>query len=127
VEEFEMRALIVDDSRFVRDYLRGLLEEKGIECEEAADGRDGLNHMHDGAPFDLALVDWNMPIMDGLDMLKNLRAEGYDDVKVMMVTTEAEDDFIIRSLDAGADEYLMKPFDNEALTEKLAMLGFMEA
>lgn len=122
-----MRALIVDDSRFVRDYLRGLLEEKGIECEEAADGRSGMSHLHESDPFDLALVDWNMPVMGGLDMLKELRAEGYADVKVMMVTTEAEDDFILRSLDAGADEYLMKPFDNEALTEKLAMLGFVEA
>lgn len=121
-----MRALIVDDSRFVRDYLRGLLEEKGIECEEAADGRAGLSHLHEGDPFDLALVDWNMPIMDGLNMLKELRAEGFHDMKVMMVTTEAEDDFIVRSLDAGADEYLMKPFDDEALTEKLAMLGFVE-
>jgi two-component system chemotaxis response regulator CheY len=123
----QMRALIVDDSRFVRDYLRGLLEEKGIECEEAADGRAGMIHLHEDDPFDLALVDWNMPVMDGLDMLKNLRAEGYSDMKVMMVTTEAEDDFITRSLNAGADEYLMKPFDNEALTEKLAMLGFVEA
>jgi two-component system chemotaxis response regulator CheY len=121
-----MRALIVDDSRFVRDFLRGLLEEKGIECEEAADGRAGLMHLHDGDPFDLALVDWNMPVMDGLKMLKELRAEGFSDMKVMMVTTEAEDDFITRSLDAGADEYLMKPFDDEALTEKLAMLGFTE-
>lgn len=121
-----MRALIVDDSRFVRDFLRGLLEEKGIECEEAADGQQALDRVHDHEPFDLALVDWNMPIMDGLEMLKHLRAEGYDEVKVMMVTTEAEDDFITRSLDAGADEYLMKPFDNEALTEKLAMLGFAE-
>jgi two-component system chemotaxis response regulator CheY len=121
-----MRALIVDDSRFVRDFLRGLLEEKGIECEEAADGQQGLNQIHDNSPFDLALVDWNMPVMDGLDMLKNLRAEGYNEMKVMMVTTEAEDDFIVRSLDAGADEYLMKPFDGEALSEKLAMLGFVE-
>jgi two-component system chemotaxis response regulator CheY len=121
-----MRALIVDDSRFVRDFLRGLLEEKGIECEEAADGQQGLDQIHANSPFDLALVDWNMPIMDGLDMLKNLRAEGYNELKVMMVTTEAEDDFITRSLDAGADEYLMKPFDNDALNEKLAMLGFVE-
>jgi two-component system, chemotaxis family, chemotaxis protein CheY len=121
-----MRALIVDDSRFVRDYLRGLLEEKGIECEEAADGRAGMMHLHEGDPFDLALVDWNMPVMDGFDMLKHMRAEGYGNVKVMMVTTEAENDFILRALDAGADEYMMKPFDNEALTEKLAMLGLAE-
>ena len=80
-----------------------------------------------GAPFDLALVDWNMPVMNGLEMLKQMRAEGFADVKVMMVTTEAENDFIIRALDAGADEYLMKPFDDEALSEKLAMLGLVEA
>ena len=121
-----MRALIVDDSRFVRDYLRGLLEEKGIECDEAADGQSALSRIHESEEFDLALVDWNMPVMNGLDMLKNLRAEGYHDVKVMMVTTEAENDFILRALDAGADEYLMKPFDSEALSEKLAMLGLEE-
>jgi two-component system chemotaxis response regulator CheY len=122
-----MRALIVDDSRFVRGYLRGLLEEKGIECTEAADGQAGMDQLGAGVPFDLALVDWNMPVMNGLEMLKQLRAEGYNNIKVMMVTTEAENDFILRALDAGANEYLMKPFDDEALTEKLAMLGFVEA
>jgi two-component system chemotaxis response regulator CheY len=122
-----MRALIVDDSRFVRGYLRGLLEEKGIECEEAADGLAGMDLLKTRPPFDLALVDWNMPVMDGLEMLKKLRAEGYGEMKVMMVTTEAENDYILRALDAGADEYLMKPFDDEALTEKLAMLGLVEA
>ena len=122
-----MRALIVDDSRFVRGFLRGLLEEKGIECAEAADGQAAMDQVKSGDVFDLALVDWNMPVMNGLEMLKQLRAEGYDDIKVMMVTTEAENDFILRALDAGADEYLMKPFDDEALTEKLAMLGLVEA
>jgi two-component system chemotaxis response regulator CheY len=121
-----MRALIVDDSRFVRSFLRGLLEEKGIECEEAADGQAGLERLHGGRNFDLALLDWNMPVMNGLDMLKELRAEGFSGIKVMMVTTEAENDFILRALDAGADEYLMKPFDDEALNEKLAMLGLDE-
>jgi len=121
-----MRALIVDDSRFVRTILRGMLEEKGIECEEAADGQAGMDRLQEGAPFDLALVDWNMPIMDGLEMLKQLRSEGFADVKVMMVTTEAENDFILRALDAGADEYMMKPFDGEALSEKLALMGLVE-
>jgi two-component system chemotaxis response regulator CheY len=121
-----MRALIVDDSRFVRGYLRGLLEEKGIECEEAADGRAGMEQLKQRPAFDLALVDWNMPVMSGLEMLQQLRAEGYGDMKVMMVTTEAENAYILRALDAGADEYLMKPFDDEALTEKLAMLGLAE-
>ena len=119
-----MRALIIDDSRFVRGYLRGLLEEKGFQCEEAADGQAGMNQLNSLPPFDVALVDWNMPVMDGLEMLKKLRAEGFARMKVI---TEAEIDYILRALDAGADEYLMKPFDDEALTEKLAMLGLMEA
>jgi len=122
-----MRALIVDDSRFVRGFLRGLLEERGIACEEAADGEAGMRLLHAGEPFDLALVDWNMPQMDGLEMLKQLRADGFDAIKVLMVTTEAENDFIVRALDAGADESLMKPFDDQALGEKLAMLGLVEA
>jgi len=122
-----VRALIVDDSRFVRGFLRGLLEERGIECEEAVDGRTGLDQLRRGPAFDLALVDWNMPNMNGLDMLKQMRAEGYSGVKVMMVTTEAENDCILRALDAGADEYLMKPFDDEALGEKLVILGIPEA
>jgi len=122
-----MRALIVDDSRFVRGFLRGLLEERGIACEEAADGQAGMDRLNAGVPFDFALVDWNMPVMDGLEMLKQLRAEGYAGMKVLMVTTEAENNFIIRALEAGADEYLMKPFDNEGLTDKLAMLGLVEA
>ena len=122
-----MRALIVDDSRFVRGFLRGLLMQRGIDCEEAADGQAGLDRLREGDPFDFALVDWNMPVMNGLEMLQRMRVEGFADVKVMMVTTEAENDFIVRALDAGADEYLMKPFDDEALTEKLAMLGLVEA
>ena len=121
-----MRALIVDDSRFVRGYLRGLLEGKGIECAEAADGQAGLDLLQAGGDFDLALVDWNMPVMNGLDMVTQLRADGFSGLKIMMVTTEAENDFILRALDAGADEYLMKPFDDEALAEKLAMLGLEE-
>ncbi len=121
-----MRALIVDDSRFVRGYLRGMLEEKGIECEEAADGQAGMEQLKQSPSFDLALVDWNMPVMGGLEMLQQLRAEGFSGMKVMMVTTEAENAYILRALDAGADEYLMKPFDDEALTEKLAMLGLVE-
>jgi len=122
-----MRALIVDDSRFVRGYLRGLLQGKGIECEEAADGQAGLERLHGGLGFDLVLLDWNMPVMNGLEMLREMRAEGFNGIRVMMVTTEAENDFILRALEAGADEYLMKPFDDEALNEKLAMLGLAEA
>ncbi|WP_348262146.1 response regulator [Telmatobacter sp. DSM 110680] len=121
-----MRALIVDDSRFVRGFLLGLLEERGIACEEADDGQAGLVRLRSGVSFDLALIDWNMPVMNGFQMLTSLRAEGFRDLKVMMVTTEAEMDFVIRALDSGADEYLMKPFDEDALIEKLNLLGIAE-
>jgi two-component system chemotaxis response regulator CheY len=103
-----------------------LLEAQGFQCEEAADGQAALDVIHRADAFDLALVDWNMPVMNGLEMLKNLRAEGFNGIRVMMVTTEGENDFIVRALDAGADEYLMKPFDQAAMAEKLAMLGLVE-
>ncbi len=121
-----MRALIVDDSRFVRGFLRGLLEDKGICCEEAGDGKAGLAHLRSGMAFDLALIDWNMPVMNGFEMITLLRAEGFNKLKVMMVTTEAENESIVQALDSGADEYLMKPFDDVALTEKLVLLGLAE-
>jgi len=94
-----------------------------MECDEAGDGQTALDRIHTSAPFDLALVDWNMPVMNGLEMVERIRAEGYRDIKVLMVTTEAENDYIMRALDAGADEYLMKPFDDAALGEKLVMMG----
>jgi two-component system chemotaxis response regulator CheY len=103
-----------------------LLEGMDIECEEACDGQAGIDRFEAGSPFNLALLDWNMPVMNGLEMLKQLRAKGFTDVKVMMVTTEAENNYILSALEAGADEYLMKPFDEEALGEKLAMLGLAE-
>jgi two-component system, chemotaxis family, chemotaxis protein CheY len=121
-----MRALIVDDSRFVRTHLRGLLKDRGIDCEEAADGQVALDLLHAGGDFDFALVDWNMPVLSGLELVERMRAEGYDNVKVMMVTTEDDTGFIVRALDAGADEYLMKPFDEAALGEKLGLLGLVE-
>ena len=124
--EGKVRALIIDDSRFVRNYLRGLLEGKGFECDEAADGQAGLNRFRGGVSFDLVLLDWNMPVMNGLETLKKIREGCFSETKVLMVTTEAENEFIMRALEAGADEYLMKPFDHDALDDKLAMLGLVE-
>ena len=123
------RILVVDDSAVIRSLLRHVVNSApGLEVvASAGDGQAGMDQLKSGVLFDLALVDWNMPVMNGLEMLKQMRADGFSDVKVMMVTTEAENDFILRALDAGADEYLMKPFDDEALTEKLAMLGLVEA
>lgn len=122
-----MRALIVDDSGFARGRLRALLQERGIECEEAGDGQEALDLLHRRPSFDLAFVDWNMPVMNGLDLLKALRAEHYSELKAVMVTTEGSRENILRALAAGADEYLMKPFDKESLSEKLTMLGIDEA
>jgi two-component system chemotaxis response regulator CheY len=119
-----MRALIVDDSRFIRQHLRQLLERDGTECEEATDGREALRVLRRSAAFDFMLLDVNMPQMNGLECVKALRDAGlHPPMKVMMVTTEADNSFICRALECGADEFLMKPFTPEGLSEKLAMLG----
>lgn len=118
-----MRALIVDDSRFARRVLRGLLEGERFECSEAADATDGLDVLQSGTHFDVALVDWNMPGMSGLEMVKELRTGGFSQLKIMMVTSHCDSQGILQALEAGADEYLMKPFDGESLREKLALMG----
>jgi len=119
-----MRALIVDDSRFVRGFLRGLLEGMGLSCEEAVDGDQALEMLRGASLFDFMLLDVNMPKMSGLECVKQLREAGLQPpMKVMMVTTEADNSYICQALDYGADEFLMKPFTPESLREKLAMIG----
>jgi len=119
-----MTALIVDDSRFIRQYLRQLLESMGLTCEEAEDGRKALDLLAQARRFDYMLLDVNMPAMGGMECVKELREAGLQPpMKVMMVTTEADNSFIIRALEYGADEFLMKPFTPESLREKLMMLG----
>lgn len=122
-----MRALVVDDSRFIRNYLHSLFAERGVECVEAADGRQGLACLRDSGPFEVALVDWNMPVMSGIEMLEAARADrSLDGTRIVMVTTEAENDHIEAALMAGADEYLVKPFDEAGLFDKLRMAGVPE-
>ena len=119
-----MRALIVDDSRFIRQYLRQLLESMGLSCEEAVDGQAALQMLRGASLFDFMLLDVNMPGMSGLECVKELRVTGLQPpMKVMMVTTEADNSYICQALDYGADEFLMKPFTPESLREKLAMIG----
>ena len=123
-----MRALIVDDSSFIREYLRHLLSRMDIVCEEAVDGSDALTVLAAKETFDLILLDVNMPGMNGLECVKALReARLGPEMKVMMVTTEADHSFITKALDNGADEFLMKPFTAQSLREKLALLGFERA
>jgi len=119
-----MNALIIDDSRAMRTILGGILKTIGFRILEAADGCEALEQMASQADIALALVDWNMPNMDGFEFVKEVRAlSAYDGTKLMMVTTETEMVKVIRALEAGADEYLMKPFTQEAVLEKLSILG----
>lgn len=123
-----MRALIVDDSSFVREYLRHLLDTMGVSCEEAVDGSHALTVLAAQQGFDLMLLDVNMPVMNGLECVKALReARLGPKMKVMMVTTEADNTFISTALNNGADEFLMKPFTPESLREKMLLLGFEAA
>jgi two-component system chemotaxis response regulator CheY len=126
--EESMRALIVDDSSFIREYLRFLLSRMDIVCEEAVDGSDALTVLAAEETFDLMLLDVNMPVMNGLECVKALReARLGPQMKVMMVTTEADHSFIATALDNGADEFLMKPFTPESLREKILLLGVIAA
>jgi len=119
-----MRALIVDDSRFIRQYLRQLLEGMGLSCEEAVDGDQALEMLRGASLFDSVLLDVKMPGMSGPECVKQRREAGLQPpMKVMMVTTEADNSYICQALDYGADEFLMKPFTPESLREKLAMIG----
>jgi two-component system chemotaxis response regulator CheY len=123
-----MRALIVDDSSFIREYLRHLLGRMDVVCEEAKDGSDALAVLRTEESFDLMLLDVNMPVMNGLECVKKLReAKLGPEMKVMMVTTEADHSFITTALDNGADEFLMKPFTPESLREKMLLLCVIAA
>jgi two-component system chemotaxis response regulator CheY len=120
-----MRALVVDDSRAIRSILKRSLSLMGFDCSEAVDGKDALERLKTSEPFQLALLDWNMPNMDGFELLNAIRKDcGFDDMKVMMVTTENEMERVMTSLQAGANEFVMKPFTDEVIREKLEILGF---
>jgi two-component system chemotaxis response regulator CheY len=119
------KALIVDDSKTIRMVLRKILRELGYEVCEAVDGKDALKVIEaEKAAVTLVLTDWNMPVMNGLDLVKNLRQNPeLTSLKVIMVTTETEVDHIESALEAGANEYVMKPFTKDILREKLEQVG----
>ena len=121
-----MLALVIDDSRTVRAIVGKTLRDEGLEVIEAANGREGLDRLHQTSGVDLILVDWNMPEMNGLDFIRAVRADrNYDAVRIMMVTTETEQAQVVRALDAGANEYLMKPFTRDVLVAKLSLLDVL--
>jgi two-component system chemotaxis response regulator CheY len=121
-----MLAMVIDDSRAMRAILRRIVTELGFDCVEAADGQDALDKMNEGPIPDLALIDWNMPVLDGLSFVTSVRENrDWRDVTLMMVTTEGEHAQIVRALAAGAHEYVIKPFTPDAIQEKLQLLGLV--
>ena len=121
-----MRALVIDDSRSMRRIVRGILEGFGYDVLEAGHGREGLDVLDGGWVPDLATVDWNMPVMDGLQFVSAVRANpAWRQVTLMMVTSESEHTQIVRALAAGAHEYVLKPFTADAIRDKLALLGLL--
>jgi two-component system chemotaxis response regulator CheY len=118
---------VVDDSTVVRKIARRILEEMEFQVVEAEDGEKALEACESAMP-EAVLLDWNMPNMDGYEFLGNLRRmPGGDAPKVVFCTTENDIDHISRALAAGANEYIMKPFDKEIISAKFAEVGLIEA
>jgi two-component system chemotaxis response regulator CheY len=121
-----VRALVIDDSRAMRRIVGSILEDFGYEIRQAGDGRQALDVLEEGYLPDLACIDWNMPVMDGLQFVSAVRSNpAYRSVTLMMVTTESEHGQIVRALAAGAHEYMIKPFTADAMRDKLALLGLL--
>jgi two-component system chemotaxis response regulator CheY len=119
-----VRALVVDDSRATRAILRRILASLHFEVVEAPDGLQALAALDAGGEFDVALVDWNMPAMDGLEFVHAVRRDpARDGLRLLMVTTEGEPAQMRLALDAGASEYVMKPFTADTIRSKLQLLG----
>jgi two-component system chemotaxis response regulator CheY len=121
------RALVVDDSRAMRAILSKALVESGFEVVQAANGREAIETMdREGLTLSLVLLDWNMPEISGIEVLEKLRSRSeLSGVRMVMVTTETEIEQMARALQAGADEYVMKPFTREALEDKLRLIGVL--
>lgn len=122
------QALIIDDSRAIRRILGATIKDLGFEVAEACNGREALEQLERlASPVNLVLVDWNMPEMNGLEFVIRFRNEKIQpDAKVMMVTTETAVEQMVKALEAGADEYIMKPFTREAIVDKLRILGILD-
>ena len=119
--------LVVDDSRVVRKVARRIAEDLGFTCIEAEDGQKAIEACESSMP-DAILLDWNMPVMNGLEFLVELRkmAQGAHP-KVVFCTTENDMTYIQKAIQAGANEYIMKPFDSEIIETKFKQVGLIEA
>ena len=114
-------------SRTMRRLLSSFIAPVTEDIAEAGDGRDALGVLERESPFDLALVDWDMPVMNGLDLVKAVRANPtYDNMKIMMVTAQNSYETVLQAIEAGAADYLMKPLTEDMLIDKLRVLGMIE-
>ena len=122
------KAMVIDDSRSIRMILGKMLTELGYQVAQAANGKEALTAVEQDAElFSLILVDWNMPEMNGLEFVKNFRAnDRFSSVPLVMVTTETELSQVEHALAAGANEYVMKPFTKEVISDKLRMIGAIQ-
>lgn len=119
-----MNALIIDDSRAMRRILTRIVSPLGMTVSEAEHGQAGLDVLTSGPEFEVVFVDWNMPVMDGLEFVKAVRADDrFRQQKIVMVTTETEPAQMARALMAGVDEFVMKPFTADGLVDKLKLIG----
>lgn len=118
--------LIVDDSRVVRKVARRIAEDMGFTCSEAEDGQKAYGSCRSAMP-DAVILDWSMPVMNGLEFLEKLRRlDGGKHPKVILCTIESSPKSMRRALDAGADEYIVKPFDNAIIESKFMIVGLLE-
>ncbi|MDR3457869.1 MAG: response regulator [Verrucomicrobiae bacterium] len=125
-----MKTLIIDDSKAMRTYLTAVAQEMSFDVTEACDGRIALDLLirnDPREPFALALVDWEMPRMNGLEFVQAVRRNrDFSGVKLLMVTTLNSTERVAEALEAGADDFLMKPVTKEMLQEKLQILGMVD-
>ena len=118
--------LVVDDSRVIRMVARKILEDLSFSVDEAADGQAAADHCRDNGMPDVVLLDWNMPVKSGIEFLRELRQmTGGEAPVVVFCTTENNMAHIQEAISAGANEYIMKPFDSEIIESKLAQVGFI--
>lgn len=122
------KALVVDDSKAIRLILGKTLGSLGYEVLQASNGQEALETLaRESEGLELVLVDWNMPVMNGLEFVRHVRANpGYANLALMMVTTETHLDQVSTALEAGANEYVMKPFTADIIADKLRLLGCLQ-
>ncbi len=119
-----MRALVIDDAKAMRMILRQILTSLGFDVSEASDGREGMAMLRQSPEIELALVDFYMPDMDGVEFVRTVRSDrAYDAIRLLMVTSEDEPARIEMALQAGADDYLRKPFGRQETIDKIQGLG----